>query len=262
MNRDFAGKTALVTGANRGIGWAIVEELAARGAQIALHARRIDAELLERTAALARQTDTVILPLSGDLGEEGAIAHIMAQLDAQVSRLDLLVNNAGFESAAALEELPLADWDAVLKVNLTAPFQLAQAACQRMKQTGGGVVINISSIHDEVPRKGFTHYSVAKAGLKMLSRCAAVEWAEYGIRVLTLSPGAIETDINREVIEEIGRDTFADWIPLGVGQPQDVAHLVAFAASDQARYMTGTELYLDGGYMRNLVRYDGRPGRG
>ncbi|MGO4839567.1 SDR family NAD(P)-dependent oxidoreductase, partial [Rhizobiaceae sp. 2RAB30] len=142
---------------------------------------------------------------------------------------------------------------------LTAPFRCAQLAQPRMRQRGGGVIVNISSIHDEVARKGFAHYSVAKAGLKMLGRSAALEWAEFGIRVVTISPGAIETDINRAVIEDIGRDSFREWIPLGLGAPMDVARLVSFVCSDDARYITGTELYVDGGYSRNLVRYDGRP---
>ena len=127
----------------------------------------------------------------------------------------------------------------------------------------GGVIINISSIHDDVARKGLAHYVTAKAGLKMLGRSLALEWAEYGIRVVTVSPGAIETDMNREAIESFGRDHFEQWIPAGrLGVVADVSEAVAFLCSDKASYITGTELVIDGGYMRNLVRYDDRPGRG
>src|SRR5690606_9373347 len=103
-------------------------------------------------------------------------------------RLDILINNAGFETNYAAEDMPFEAWQAVLQVNLTAPFQASQEAARRMKTAGGGVIINISSIHDSVPRKGLAHYCAAKAGLKMLGHCTALEWAEFGIRVVNVSP--------------------------------------------------------------------------
>ena len=259
MIRRLTGRTALVTGAARGIGLAIAEELAAEGADVALHVRTATPEAALRAAQIAALHDVRVVLVPGDLAEPTQHEAIFAAFDRRFDRLDILVNNAGYETPAALERIALGDWSGVLDVNLTAPFRLSQLAQPRMGANGGGVIVNISSIHDEVPRKGFTHYSVAKAGLRMLTRNCALEWAEYGIRAVTVSPGAIETDINREVIEAIGRDVFDDWIPLGIGTPTDVAKLVAFICSDDARYMTGTEIYLDGGYMRNLVRYDGRP---
>ena len=257
--KQLAGKVALVTGASRGIGLAIAEDFAAAGANIALHGRTIDTSLQARCDAISNRYNVRAFPVSGDLSFDASIDAMFAQFDQFAGGLDILVNNAGFETAFSLETMPLEDWEAVLKVNLTAPFRCSQLAYPRMKKAGGGVIVNISSIHDEVPRKGFSHYSIAKAGLKMLTRCAAVEWAEVGIRVVTISPGAIETDINRDVIDSIGRSTFNEWIPLGVGVTADVAKLVTFISSNDARYITGTELYVDGGYMRNLVRYDGRP---
>jgi NAD(P)-dependent dehydrogenase (short-subunit alcohol dehydrogenase family) len=131
-----------------------------------------------------------------------------------------------------------------------------------MIPAGGGVIINISSIHDSVPRKGLAQYCAAKAGLKMLGHCTALEWAEYGIRVVNVSPGAIETDMNREAIDTFGRDRFENWIPAGrLGVTGDVADLVRFLCSNAGSYITATDIYVDGGYMRNLVRYDDRPGR-
>jgi glucose 1-dehydrogenase len=253
------GRTALITGAGRGIGLAIAEELAAQGANVALHVRAATAEADALAARIAASCGVRAGIVAGDLADDAAYDRIFAAFDAQFDRLDLLVNNAGYETPAALEAMALADWNGVLNVNLTAPFRMSQLAQPRMAAAGGGVIVSISSIHEEVPRKGFAHYSVAKAGLRMLTRSCALEWAEFGIRAVTISPGAIETDINREVIEAIGRDTFDEWIPLGIGTTTDVAKLVAFVCSDDARYMTGTEIYLDGGYMRNLVRYDGRP---
>lgn len=255
----LSGRTALVTGAARGIGLSIAEELASEGADIALHVRIATVELALRAAQLAARYDVRVVMVPGDLADPGQHDAIFAAFDRRFGRLDILINNAGYEAPEALECMSLADWSGVLNVNLTAPFRMSQRAQPRMAASGGGVIVNISSIHEEVPRKGFAHYSVAKAGLRMLTRSCALEWAEFGIRAVTVSPGAIETDINREVIEEIGRDTFDEWIPLGIGTTTDVAKLVAFICSDDARYMTGTEVYLDGGYMQNLVRYDGRP---
>lgn len=259
MSRRFSGRTALVTGASRGIGLAIADGLAAEGADIALHVRA-KTETADRLAAdLARRYGVRAHAIAADLADPAQLPHSFADFDRQFDRLDILINNAGYETPARLEAMSLADWNGVIAVNLTAPFLLSQLAQPRMAAAGGGVIVNISSIHDEVPRKGFAHYSVAKAGLRMLTRSSALEWAEFGIRAVTVSPGAIETDINRDVIESIGRDVFDDWIPLGMGTTGDVSGLVNFVCSDAARYITGTEIYLDGGYMRNRVRYDGRP---
>ena len=259
MSGRLAGKVALVTGSSRGIGLAIAEDLAACGAHVALHGRAASPELTALADNIAVRHGVRTATVHGDLLDAVAIDGIFDQFDGHLDRLDILVNNAGFEMPAALEAMPMADWQNVLAVNLTAPFRCAQLAQPRMLRVGGGVIVNISSIHEDVPRKGFAHYSVAKAGLRMLTRSAALEWAEFGIRAVTICPGAIETDINREVIENLGRAKFDEWIPLGIGRPSDVSKLVAFVCSDDARYITGTELYVDGGYARNLVRYDGRP---
>jgi NAD(P)-dependent dehydrogenase (short-subunit alcohol dehydrogenase family) len=258
--RTLAGKTALVTGSGRGIGAAIAEALARGGCAVALH-DRTEAGLDEAAARLAAAHGVACAGFAADLAQPGAATKLFAALDRRLPPLDILVNNAGYETAAAAEEMDEADWRGVLEVNLTAPFLLAQQAARRMKGRGG-VIINISSMHDSVPRKGLAHYAAAKAGLSMLTRSLALEWAEYGIRVLTVSPGAVETDMNREAIDSFGRDRFEGWIPAGrLGTVDDVAAAVAFLCGPAASYITGTELRIDGGYGLNLVRYDDRPGR-
>ena len=128
--------------------------------------------------------------------------------------------------------------------------------------TIGGVIINISSIHDAVPRKGLIHYCSAKAGLKMFSKCLSLELAEDNIRVVSVAPGAIETEMNREEIVKFGRDKFDNWIPSGrIGSVTEVARSVAFLASDMAGYINGAYLYIDGAYMNNTIQYDPRPPR-
>lgn len=259
MELTLKGKNALVTGGNRGIGAQVVHSLAAAGANVAMHCRtpREGAEAM--AAELSKQYGVSVREVVGDFSDPNSIEQVFAQVDELFPQIDILVNNAGFENTYALEDLPLDAWQGLIQVNLTAPFQCAQHAARRMKESGGGVIINMQSIHDEVMRKGVSHYSVAKAGLKMLTRAAGVEWGEYGIRVVGVSPGAIETDINRDDIEKMGRDKYHTWIPAGfVGTTPDIADPIVFLCSDHARYITATTIYIDGGYRHNVVRYDER----
>lgn len=262
MEISLKGKNALVTGGNRGIGAEVVAQLAAAGANVALHSRRPRDEATRTAEELSDKYGVKVVVVTGDFADAASVAELFEQFDRNFDQIDILINNAGYEDKYALEELPPEKWDALIQVNLTAPFLCAQQAARRMKKSGGGVVINMQSIHDEVTRKGVGHYSIAKAGLKMLSRAAGVEWGEYGIRVIGLSPGAIETDINRGDIDALGRDRFERWIPAGhVGETPDIGQTVVFLCSPQARYITATTLYIDGGYMHNVIRYDERPGK-
>ena len=131
-----------------------------------------------------------------------------------------------------------------------------------MEKDGGGVIINISSIHDVVPRKGLIHYCSAKAGLKMLSKCLSLELAENNVRVVSIAPGAITTEMNREEIAKFGKEKFENWIPQGrIGNVVDVAHTVAFMASELGDYINGSDIYIDGAYMNHTIQYDPRPPR-
>ena len=259
MDVTLKGKNALVTGGNRGIGAQVVRALAAAGANVAMHCRTPHEGAEKMAAELSAHYGVTVREVVGDFSDPASIEQVFAQCDKLFPHLDILVNNAGFENTYALEALPLEAWQGLMQVNLTAPFQCSQQAAVRMKKNGGGVIINMQSIHDEVTRKGVAHYSVAKAGLKMLTRAAGVEWGEYGIRVVGISPGAIETDINRDDIEKMGRDKYNAWIPAGfVGATHDIADPVVFLCSDHARYITATTLYIDGGYSQNVIRYDER----
>ncbi len=259
---DLQGKVALITGGTRGIGRAISAALAEAGCDVVMHVRRVTDDIAGFADALGERFGVKTTLVTGDFLNPGDIEAMFLQLDRATDRLDILINNAGFETADPIEEIPFAGWQDILQVNLNAPFQCGQEAARRMKLRGSGVIINISSIHDTIPRKGLASYCVAKAGLRMLGHCAALEWAEYGIRVINVCPGAIETDMNREAIEEFGREQFEHWIPAGrLGNTDDVGGVVRFLCSDASAYITGTDIYIDGGYMKNLVRYDGRSGR-
>jgi glucose 1-dehydrogenase len=263
MTPDLKAKTALVTGADRGIGKGIATALAQAGANVAIHARQPSPAADAFAEALAVECATEVRVVTADFLDPGSIVPMFTAFDQSFSAIDILVNNAGYEIAEAAEKVPLDDWESVLRVNLTAPFLCSQEAARRMiGRQRGGVIINISSIHDSVPRKGLSSYCASKGGLVMMARTMALEWAEYGIRVLTVAPGAIETDMNREVFARFGRDKFEQWIPLHrIGNPNDIAALVTFLCSDGASYMSGVEITVDGAFLRNLVRYDDRPGR-
>lgn len=248
-------RTALVTGSNRGIGLAIATAFARTGHDIILHGRTRSAQLDGIAADLVSQYGVNVELAVCDLLDAEQVEGFVSSLPRTP---DIVVNNAGFETMHRLEAMPTKDWQATLDVNLTAVFAVSRdVAAQWIASRRGGVILNISSIHDTVPRKGFAAYSVAKAGLSMLTNAAALEWAEFGIRVVGISPGAIETDINRDAIEALGRKDFESWIPAGrIGELTDVTEAALFLASDQARYITGTTLRIDGGYSLGLVRYD------
>jgi NAD(P)-dependent dehydrogenase (short-subunit alcohol dehydrogenase family) len=246
------GKRALITGADRGIGAGIARALAAQGAGVFLNTfQPVESckHLTDEIHAFAHQAD---------VRDEQSVQQLFRAMVEQFGGIDILVNNAGVESIVPALDLTMEEWDRVHLTNLRGAFLCSQAAARLMKsQSTGGVIVNISSIHGNIPRLGTAHYSTAKAGLSMMTKSLAQEWAEYGIRVVGVSPGAIETEINRDSIAAIGRKRFEEWIPLGrIGVVDDVANAVAFLASDQASYISGTTLFVDGAYSLNGVQYD------
>lgn len=259
---DLTGKTALVTGGSQGIGSEICKQLAACGANVFInyYNNKEKAEVVAEEIKTAFNVKVVIGRANVSRSKE--VKAMFNQLDETLGTLDILVNNAGSESVEHVLDLEEEEWDRVLDINLKGPFLCAQEAGRRMELKKSGVIINISSIHDTVPRKGLIHYCSAKAGLKMLSKCLSLELAESNIRVVSVAPGAIETNMNREEINKFGREKFNTWIPSGrVGNVSEVAHTVAFLASDMAAYINGSDLYIDGAYMNHTIQYDPRPPR-
>ncbi len=253
---NFAGQRVLVTGGGRGIGAAICRAFAGRGARVAVNYFGH----FEEAFALLHELGAGHMAFQADVGDETEVAAMFAEVERGLGGIDVLVNNAGCESTFPALDLPMAEWDKVLDTNLRGAFLCARGAGRLMQRQGsGGVIVNISSIHESVPRLGLVHYCVSKAGLAMLTKALALEWAEYGIRVVGLAPGVIETDMNRAEIAAFGRQKFEEWIPLHrLGQVGDVAAAVLFLASDAASYVTGATLQLDGAYALNVIRYDPR----
>ena len=253
---DLTGKRALITGGGCGIGAGIARLLAQCGARVAVNYHVNGAEAKAVAAACGADSFAV----GADVRDATQVAAMFASVERSWGGLDILINNAGWESVHHAIDLPEADFDRAIATNLKGPLLCAQQAARLMDRTrSGGVIVMNLSMHDSVPRKGLAHYCAAKAGLLMLTKCLALEFATFGVRVVGVSPGAIETDMNRTEIERTGREAFTRAIPLGrLGSVNEIAELVAWLVSPSAAYVTGATLYADGGYSLTTVTYDPR----
>jgi glucose 1-dehydrogenase len=244
----LVGRRALVTGGTRGIGLAIARGFVAAGADVWINGRQAEGEGV--AASFGARF------LRADLNSQQGVADLAARLTEASDRLDILVNNAGIETPMGLEVLDLELMNEIWAVNARAPVQLIRDLLPLLKASGTASVINVTSIHSHIPYAGNIAYCMAKAAQDMATKVAAIELAKYGIRVNSFAPGAIETEINRDVLDEIGRDKFADWIPAGrVGTVDEMIGPAIFLASEAASYVTGSTLTADGAYGINLVRY-------
>jgi len=242
------GKIALVTGASRGIGAAIAVELARRGADVAVNYLRSEEkarEVVTQIEALGRQA----MPVQADVAQKADIDRMFDEVEAAWGKVDILVNNAGIEDRWPTRDCREVDYDAIMDTNVKGAFFCAQRALEGKKEKGWGRVINISSVH-EVKATGFCSvYGISKGAMQLLVRELALEYSRCGITVNNVAPGAIRTDINRGVLSDPAYEAkVIGKIPAGfIGEPKDVAHLVAFLASEEARYVTGATLLIDGG---------------
>lgn len=248
---QLQGKVAVVTGGSLGIGAGIVRRLAAEGAAVALdylsHSAEADAIAADIQAAGGKA-----LVVQADVSQVADVQRLIAQAVAQFGRLDVLVNNAGVEQPTAFESVTEQQWDRQIGIDLKGAFFAAQAAWRQfVAQGGGGVIINISSVHEELPMVGNAVYCAAKGGLRMLTRTLAAEVAKDGVRVVNVGPGAIATPINAATLDDPEKKAaLLTEIPLKrIGLPDDIANAVVWLSSDQASYVTGTTLFIDGGLM-------------
>jgi 3-oxoacyl-[acyl-carrier protein] reductase len=244
---DLGGKVALVTGASRGLGRAIALALAAQGADLAINYRD-NTEAAEAVAAEARETGRKASVIRGDTsaGREACEAIVKAALDAY-GRVDILVNNAGITRDNLLMRMDAEEWSAVLDTNLSGPFWMTRAIARPMVKARGGRIINMSSAAGRMGNPGQANYAAAKAGLIGLTKTTARELASRGITCNALAPGLIETDLTAGM-PAAATEAIRSLTPMGyVGSVADVAAAAVYLASDEARYVTGQVLGIDGG---------------
>jgi 3-oxoacyl-[acyl-carrier protein] reductase len=241
---DLSGRIALVTGASRGIGRAIALRLARQGAVVAAAARGANAQpVVDEIAAAGGRAETVGLDVTSPLEMEQALAGVLERH----GRIDILVNNAGIARDQLLLRMKRDEWDAVLATNLTSAYALTQAVLKPMLRQKGGRIVCISSVVGQAGNAGQANYAASKAGLIGFAKAAALEVASRGITINVVAPGMIETDMTRAIAERAQQD-WAARIPLRrLGTPDDVAAAVCFLASDEASYITGQVLAVNGG---------------
>ena len=238
------GKIALVTGASSGIGIGIAEALHAQGAHVVLSGRR-EAELAELAARLGERATVKV----ADLNDPAAPAALVEGIEAALGRLDILVNNAGFTRDMLALRMADEDWNAVLEVDLNAPFRLARAALRGMMKRRSGRIVSIASIVGVTGNAGQANYAAAKAGLIGMSKALAQEVAPRHVTINVVAPGFIATPMT-DKLNEAQRTTLLSRIPLGkMGAAKDVAAAVAYLASDEAAWVTGQTVHVNGGML-------------
>jgi NAD(P)-dependent dehydrogenase (short-subunit alcohol dehydrogenase family) len=249
MELDLRDKRVLVTGGNSGLGAAMAEAFAAEGARVAINYRAAP-DVAERMAANFKAKGGDALAIEADISDPDAVEAMFARLDAAWGGIDVLINNAGIDGKAGKGwEIDIADWSQVIDVNLKGAFLCARQALKRMVKQRSGVIINTSSVHEVIAWSGYSAYAASKAGLAMLAKTLAQEAAPYGVRVLSIAPGAIKTAINKSVWSDPeGLKDLLDKIPLGrMGTPEDIAGIAVVLASDVGSYVTATSVFVDGG---------------
>jgi gluconate 5-dehydrogenase len=249
---DLGGRTALVTGSSRGLGRAMAEGLAEAGAAIVLNGA--DAQRLATAAAEMRAAGHTVHEARFDVTDEAEVLEAFAALDAQGLAIDILVNNAGIQFRRPMVELDTADWRRVIETNLTSAFVIGREAAKRMIPRGRGKIVNIGSLTSDAARATVAPYTVAKGGIKMLTRAMTAEWAPHGIQANAIGPGYMLTDMNQALVDDptfnawvVGRTPARRW-----GKPGELIGTAVFLASAASDYVNGQIIYVDGGMLAVL----------
>jgi NAD(P)-dependent dehydrogenase (short-subunit alcohol dehydrogenase family) len=255
MDLQLKGKVALVTGGARGIGRGIALTLAGEGATVAVNYRE-RADRAEDVVCRVHESGGEAAAFQGNVGEYVEVERMVQAVLHRFGRIDILVNNAGVVTRHPILDVPLDEWDRVVRTNLYGCFHCSRLVGRHMvERGGGGKIISISSIHGQVAKAGMGPYCATKAAIDMFSKQLAVELASHRINVNVVASGTVLTEINLPLYQSTEpediekRQAVLHRVPWGeIGQPEDVGRAVAFLASDAARYITGAVLYVDGGY--------------
>ena len=245
--KGLQDKTVLVTGAAAGIGQALAVRFAEEGARIAVNYRSSGSEA--ETLALVHQAGARAAGFGADVSVEAEVIDMFAEVMRELGPVDVLINNAGIQIPSAAHESSVEDFDRVIAVNVRGPYLCAREAIKQFLASGRGVIVNVSSVHEIIPKPKYLSYSMSKGGLGNLTQTLALEYADRGIRVNAVAPGATVTPINRAWIDDPkARAEVVAHIPMGrAGTAEEMAAAAAFLASDEAAYVTGQTFYIDGG---------------
>ena len=250
---DLTGRTALITGSTRGIGFALAQGLAEAGAAVIVNSRQQDAvtQAVSKLQALGLNARGAAFDVADPAGVDAAFEGF----DRDGLAIDILINNAGIQHRQPMLDLTLDDWNRVINTNLTAAFVVGRAAARRMVNRGnGGKIINIGSLTSEAGRATVAPYTVAKGGIKMLSKAMAAEWAQFNIQANSIGPGYILTDMNEALINN---PSFDAWVKSSNpaqrwGRPEELVGTAIFLASGASSYVNGQIIYVDGGWLSVL----------
>lgn len=251
-------KVAIITGASSGIGKAIAERYAAEGAHVAVNYRPGGQKDMDAATAEAATFGPMALAVSADISKRADVERMVQEVVAKFGRLDIAVNNAGIEIKKPFLEVTDDEWNSVIAVNLFGSYLVSQvAARQIVKQGGGGKLVNVSSVHEDIPFPEYTAYCASKGGVRMMMRNLAMELAPYQINVNNIAPGAIATPINQAVLDDpVAKQNAISEIPWGrFGKPEEVAAVAVFLASSDSDYVTGSTYYVDGGLTQQVTKY-------
>ena len=240
-------KIAIVTGGARGIGLAVARAFAREGAVVVI--ADVNFEAAKASADAIAATGARTLPLSVDVADPASVQSMISAILKDYGRIDILMNNAGVGGNTPFLETSLEDWNRIVSINLTGAFLVAQAAAREMVKSGGGKIVNIASLSGQRGANGRAAYGSAKAGLELLTKVMAVELAAHNINVNNIAPGAIETEMAKFAHDAETRAAYNYLIPMTrYGTPEEVADAAVFLCSDEARYVHGHTLNVDGGY--------------
>lgn len=249
--KGIKDKNVLITGSSRGIGQAIAIAFASYGANIVINYRS-NKVAANDTRKRVEKHNVKAITIQADVGKESDIKHLITKSVEQLGSVDILVNNAAIQSEAASHQRDTNTFDRTIATNLRGPFMLCKYTIQHFLDRGyPGVIINISSPHEVIPKPGFIDYAISKGGLRNLTTTLALEYSDRNIRVNSVAPGAVKTDINKAWLNDPGKKKEVEsHIPLGyAAEPEQIAPSVVFLASDDASYITGITLFVDGGAM-------------
>ena len=246
--RGLKGKNVLVTGASSGIGKAIALRFAQEGAQVAVNYRSSPEEADAVVKEMQSAGESKHMTVQADVSKPEDVSNMFEQVITTFGGLDILINNAGLQIQGPSHEIPLDDFDKMIDVNMRGAYLCSRKAITHFLKNGGGIIINDSSVHELIPRPQYVGYTMSKSGMQAMTRTLALEYARNNIRINSFAPGATLTPINPWKDDPQKKAEIESHIPMGrSGQPEEMAAVAAFLASDDAAYITGQTLFVDGG---------------